>query len=209
VLWQKPCTDFRGGAKFAVQFGGQGIPAWGRGTASSGGEVPRPGGPLLKNLIGQGLGRRNVLISHRGLQHPPAPGVPDQPLPTHDDVQGRVEGVPLLHEGIDAAEFVPARAGGEAPSQALLVRNPRLLLLNVPCLLIYSTGDSLVRPPDSEMIASMNRMTHLFLLDNEGDLPMVASAGKFSRLVLDFLSLPPGETPRKMKLKDEWKRRFR
>jgi hypothetical protein len=38
---------------------------------------------------------------------------------------------------------------------------------------------------------------------------MLDEAGRFNRLLTDFLTLSPGLSPRQLQLKDEWKRRVR
>jgi hypothetical protein len=38
---------------------------------------------------------------------------------------------------------------------------------------------------------------------------MLEENRKFNRLLIDFLSLPSGESPRQLQLKEEWKRRVR
>lgn len=79
----------------------------------------------------------------------------------------------------------------------------------LPRLFVYGENDPAVSKPVSDALAGTDYQTHYFLLDNGGHAPMVRIPEKFCRLVNDFLALEPLETPRKLQLKDEWKRRFR
>jgi hypothetical protein len=42
-----------------------------------------------------------------------------------------------------------------------------------------------------------------------GHFPMLDEPARFNRLLMDFLSLPSGTSPRQLQLKEEWKRRVR
>lgn len=77
------------------------------------------------------------------------------------------------------------------------------------CLLVYGGSDPVLPVPSLEMLASMPDHTHGITLDGCGHFPMLDSPGKFNRLLVDFLSLPAGASPRQLQLKEEWKRRVR
>lgn len=85
----------------------------------------------------------------------------------------------------------------------------RLAEIEQPCLLVYNRDDPVVRYPDPVQVAGSLKFTHHILLEGSGHHPMIREAGRFSRLVADFLSLGADESPAVLKLKDEWKRRFR
>ena len=50
---------------------------------------------------------------------------------------------------------------------------------------------------------------HQVVLDGSGHFPMLDDSSKFNRLLVDFLALSSGESPRQLQLKEEWKRRVR
>lgn len=50
---------------------------------------------------------------------------------------------------------------------------------------------------------------HHIRLDNAGFFPMLDNPNKFNRLIIDFLALRSGESPRNLQLKEEWVRRVR
>ena len=79
----------------------------------------------------------------------------------------------------------------------------------VPCLLVYGQNDPSisVHPADNELSLSLHM--HLINLENSGHFPMIDETAKFNRLLIDFLALDSGLSPRELELKEEWKRRMR
>jgi len=47
------------------------------------------------------------------------------------------------------------------------------------------------------------------IFEQSGHFPMLDESAKFNRLLIDFLSLASGESPRQLQMKEEWKRRVR
>lgn len=78
---------------------------------------------------------------------------------------------------------------------------------NIPCLLVYGDRDPAITIPDEEF--SLSTMTHQVELDASGHFPMIDEAGKFNRLLTDFLALDSGTSPRDLQMKEEWRRRVR
>jgi pimeloyl-ACP methyl ester carboxylesterase len=78
----------------------------------------------------------------------------------------------------------------------------------IACLLVGGASDPAITPPDLNE-AGMPEMTHAILFDQSGHFPMLDESSKFNRLLIDFLSLPSGDSPRQLQLKEEWKRRVR
>jgi pimeloyl-ACP methyl ester carboxylesterase len=78
---------------------------------------------------------------------------------------------------------------------------------NIPCLLVYGDRDPAITIPAEEY--SLSTMTHQVELDASGHFPMIDEAGKFNRLLTDFLALDSGASPRELQMKDEWRRRVR
>lgn len=58
-------------------------------------------------------------------------------------------------------------------------------------------------------IRELHPNIHHIRLDNAGFFPMMDNPNKFNRLIIDFLALRSGESPRNLQLKEEWVRRVR
>jgi pimeloyl-ACP methyl ester carboxylesterase len=81
--------------------------------------------------------------------------------------------------------------------------------LETPCLLIYGQDDLAVQVPASKIIDTLPGQSHTIIFDQSGHFPMLEEPSKFNRLLSDFFALENGESPRKLQLKEEWKRRIR
>lgn len=79
----------------------------------------------------------------------------------------------------------------------------------IPFLLIYGAHDPLVPPPLQEIATSMGANVHQVVLDESGHFPMLDAADTFNRLLIDFLALDRGASPRGIQPKEEWRRRMR
>ena len=80
---------------------------------------------------------------------------------------------------------------------------------DVPCLLVYGQNDPSITIPSSENVASLSLNMHQINLEGSGHFPMIDETVKFNRLLVDFLALESGLSPRDLELKEEWKRRVR
>jgi pimeloyl-ACP methyl ester carboxylesterase len=78
-----------------------------------------------------------------------------------------------------------------------------------PCLIVHGQNDPAVQTLEYERVMAMTDLVHQIVLENSGHFPMLDVGPKFNRLMMDFLALDSGESPRDMQLKDEWKRRVR
>jgi len=76
-------------------------------------------------------------------------------------------------------------------------------------LLVYGQDDPVVVLPDTADWKDMLYNTHAIVFEQSGHFPMIDEANKFTRLLVEFLALESGETPRNLQLKEEWKRRVR
>ena len=87
----------------------------------------------------------------------------------------------------------------------------RKLLSSLPvaCLLVHGQNDPAVELPRMEDQISMPEQTHSIIFEGSGHFPMLDESGKFNRLLIDFLALPSGTSPRDLQLKEEWVRRVR
>jgi pimeloyl-ACP methyl ester carboxylesterase len=81
--------------------------------------------------------------------------------------------------------------------------------LTIPCLMVNGQNDPLIPAPSLDEIQNMPENLHAILFEESGHFPMLDEANKFNRLMIDFLALKSGESPRNLQLKEEWKRRFR
>lgn len=81
--------------------------------------------------------------------------------------------------------------------------------LSTPRLLVNGQNDQAVTSPELDMVLSLPEQTHAVAFDQSGHFPMLDEGSKFNRLLVDFLSLDSGESPRQLQLKEEWKRRVR
>jgi pimeloyl-ACP methyl ester carboxylesterase len=79
--------------------------------------------------------------------------------------------------------------------------------LNIPCLLVYGDKDEAITTPDEDY--SISTMTHQIELEGSGHFPMIDETTKFNRLLIDFLALESGVSPRELQMKEEWRRRVR
>ncbi|HOU42726.1 MAG TPA: alpha/beta hydrolase [Anaerolineaceae bacterium] len=77
------------------------------------------------------------------------------------------------------------------------------------CLFVHGQNDPIISLPRADQLAEFPLQTHAITFEQSGHFPMLDESAKFNRLVIDFLSLASGESPRDLQLKDEWKRRVR
>jgi len=80
---------------------------------------------------------------------------------------------------------------------------------DVPCLLVYGQNDPSISVPSAEHAASLSLHMHQINLESSGHFPMIDETARFNRLLIDFLALDSGLSPRELELKEEWKRRVR
>lgn len=79
----------------------------------------------------------------------------------------------------------------------------------IPCLLIYGGSDPLLRPPPPENEIWMYANVHRVVLEESGHFPMIDAVDAFNRMLIDFLALDRGASPRSIRPKEEWRRRMR
>jgi len=84
---------------------------------------------------------------------------------------------------------------------------PSFRSTNIPCLLVYGDKDEAITTPDEEY--SVSTMTHQIELEGSGHFSMIDETIKFNRLLIDFLALDSGSSPRELQMKEEWRRRVR
>ncbi len=84
----------------------------------------------------------------------------------------------------------------------------RISNLNTPCLLVYGQNDPAISIPDYDKTTAPSSL-HTMVFEQSSHFPMLDDPGGFNRLLIDFLALPTGESPRILQMKEEWKRRVR
>jgi pimeloyl-ACP methyl ester carboxylesterase len=81
--------------------------------------------------------------------------------------------------------------------------------LPTPCLIVHGKDDPAIGIFEPDKLAVLPSHFHYISLESAGHFPMLDKPNKFNRLMTDFLTLPSGESPKKLELKEEWKRRVR
>ena len=79
----------------------------------------------------------------------------------------------------------------------------------INCLFVNGLNDPVISPPTNDILNLIPENSHVINFAQSGHFPMVDESNKFHRLLIDFLSLESGESPRQLQLKEEWKRRVR
>ncbi len=77
------------------------------------------------------------------------------------------------------------------------------------CLLVHGQNHPVIHLPKGDEFDNLPEHMHSIVFDQSGHFPMPDETNKFNRLLVDFLTLPSGDSPRELQLKDEWKRRVR
>jgi pimeloyl-ACP methyl ester carboxylesterase len=116
------------------------------------------------------------------------------------------------------AAFEPARTDGlkadplaistSFASPDLFNLSHRLAGLHNPCLLVYGQNDPAIATPLYDPSSAPINM-HAIVLEQSAHFPMLDDPARFNRLLTDFLALAPGESPRELQMKEEWRRRVR
>jgi pimeloyl-ACP methyl ester carboxylesterase len=78
-----------------------------------------------------------------------------------------------------------------------------------PYLLVHGSDDPVIKVPDSNCISSLPEHAHFIQFEGSGHFPMLDQPSRFNRLLVDFLSMMSGVSPRQLQVKEEWKRRVR
>ncbi len=79
----------------------------------------------------------------------------------------------------------------------------------IPTLIIRGANDSLQLAAPSTPAQDLGPRFHEIVFPESGHFPMLDAADSFHRLIIDFLALDTGTSPRELRLKEEWRRRVR
>jgi pimeloyl-ACP methyl ester carboxylesterase len=77
-----------------------------------------------------------------------------------------------------------------------------------PCLMVHGQNDPAVANPSLDLVLTRDSV-HQITLEQSGHFPMLDETLTFNRLLIDWLALDSGQSPRDLQLKEEWKRRVR
>jgi len=80
---------------------------------------------------------------------------------------------------------------------------------NTPCLIVHGMNDPAIEVAPEERLETLPNNIHFINFNQSGHFPMLDQPNYFNRLMVDFLALKSGESPRQLQLKEEWKRRLR
>jgi pimeloyl-ACP methyl ester carboxylesterase len=78
-----------------------------------------------------------------------------------------------------------------------------------PTILVFGQNDPAIEAPPHHLLEELPEYLHYIIFEQSGHFPMLDEPRKYNRLMIDFLSLSSGESPKKLQLKEEWKRRVR
>lgn len=81
--------------------------------------------------------------------------------------------------------------------------------INTASLVVHGAKDPIIETPDLSSNGDLPSMFHHIVFNRSGHFPMLDQPNKFNRLMNDFLDLSSGESPQRLTLKEEWKRRVR
>jgi len=81
--------------------------------------------------------------------------------------------------------------------------------IDLLCLHAFGADDQAISKPDFSAFDALSPRSHPILFEQSSHFPMLQESSKFHRLLLEFLKIESDETPEKLEIKEEWKRRFR
>ena len=81
--------------------------------------------------------------------------------------------------------------------------------ISAPCLIVWGKNDLAVQAMPPERIAGLPEHIHGMTFEQSGHFPMLDEPSKFQHLLIDFLTLDSGASPRQLQFREEWKRRVR
>ena len=81
--------------------------------------------------------------------------------------------------------------------------------LSTPCLLVFGMNDPALSLNGADFVSQLSTSSHFINFNQSAHFPMLDQTNYFNRLMMDFLTMPSGESPRLLQLKKEWHRRVR
>jgi pimeloyl-ACP methyl ester carboxylesterase len=174
-------------------------------------------------LVGHGLG---ALVGLRFAGENPeriarilAVGLPLEEAPSTLDLRalGPDKLMTLLDsKGLNAGELLPEThmidpgALQLVPESGQIRRSiSAMQLAGISILIVNGAADPLLTPRAPAGLPGFDTHVHEIVIPATGHFPMLEAADTFHRLMIDFLALEPGVSPRELRLKEEWRRRVR
>lgn len=108
----------------------------------------------------------------------------------------------------DGLKADPSALPANLDPQAFINLIQRTCSLSLPCLLTYGSRDPALRRPDASL-ASLPKNFQYLIFEDTAHFPMLEHPAEFNRLLRDFLTLQPGDSPRILEIKKGWERRVR
>ena len=108
----------------------------------------------------------------------------------------------------DAAKTDPRALAASFNNPDSFNLGSRFYMGRTPVLLVYGQADPAISVPQFDP-QFMPEMLHSIYLEQSGHFPMLDEDQRFNRLLMDWLALESGESPRDLQLKEEWHRRVR
>jgi pimeloyl-ACP methyl ester carboxylesterase len=68
----------------------------------------------------------------------------------------------------------------------------------IPCLLVYGQNDPAIPAPPADHSVNLPHMMHHLVQEGSGHFPMLDETARFNRLLIEFLSLESGLSPREL-----------
>jgi pimeloyl-ACP methyl ester carboxylesterase len=124
----------------------------------------------------------------------------------------------------DLAEWLLAKTPAHEPARADAERSDPLALkttfdnifdfnlsiglekIKTPTLFVHGQNDPAITAAN---VANAPHNMHQIIFQQSGHFPMLDETAQFNRLLIDWLALESGESPRDLELKEEWRRRVR
>jgi pimeloyl-ACP methyl ester carboxylesterase len=148
-----------------------------------------------------------------------AVGLPLESGSAHEDLL-RMAPLQLLSlldgKGLYAADLLPETQTNDPdalrlkPDSAQIQRSVLALQeVGTPVLIINGATDPLQPAPEPDLRPVFGEQVHEIVFPESGHFPVLDAADAFHRLMIDFLALETGSSPRELRLRDEWRRRVR
>jgi len=82
----------------------------------------------------------------------------------------------------------------------------RLDRITTPALFVHGQNDLAITAAN---VINAPQNVHQIIFEQSGHFPMLDETQQFNRLLIDWLALESGESPRDLEIKEEWRRRVR
>jgi pimeloyl-ACP methyl ester carboxylesterase len=124
-----------------------------------------------------------------------------------DRVLGRRAATTYPEVDLEAAKTDPAAIDRSARSLTTLDLRQHVDRLDMPLLLVFGDRDPFINPPQPDELPNADDHVRPIGLNDSGHFPMLDEAGKFQRLLRDYLETKPDDLGA-LALKEEWRRRM-